>query len=123
MSARGTNGTANGHRGHASSSSSSSSSASASAAAVPLNSLLTSKVDDAITSADPHRGLGTTYLHTDHPLTTSRRRLDEIESSNPTGGVVPSINLATTFRQRNPGEASCKGDPNSFGLGYEYGRT
>jgi len=42
---------------------------------------------------------------------------------NPTGAVVVPISLATTFEQRTPGQATAVGDPNSFGMGYEYSRT
>ena len=42
---------------------------------------------------------------------------------NPTGAVVVPIPLATTFEQRTPGLATAVGDPNSFGMGYEYSRT
>ena len=74
-------------------------------------------LEEAITSADPYRGQGTTYLH---------GRMDaakDIASENPTGAVVVPISLATTFKQATPGQAMAKDDPNSFGLGYEYSRT
>lgn len=70
----------------------------------------------AIWNADPYRGSGTTYLHGDKPA-------NEIEAGNPTGAVVFPISVATTFRQSQPGLATAKDDPNSFGIGYEYSRT
>lgn len=42
---------------------------------------------------------------------------------NPSGAVVTPISLATTFKQKTPGQATSKDDPNSFGMGYEYSRT
>jgi len=75
-------------------------------------------VEDAIANADVFHCQGTTYLHIDNPLTT------EIENSaNPTGAVVPTISLATTFKQSEPGIPTQRNDPNSFGQGYEYSRT
>lgn len=44
-------------------------------------------------------------------------------AGNPSGAVVTPISLATTFKQAVPGQAVNPGDPNSFGLGYEYSRT
>jgi cystathionine gamma-lyase len=65
---------------------------------------------------DPYRGRGTVYLH-------NRNEKSDETLYNPSGAVVVPISLATTFKQRTPGEATCVGDPNSFGLGYEYSRT
>jgi hypothetical protein len=77
-------------------------------------------LQSAIASADIyHHGIGTTFLHIHNPLTEN---VDDA-ASNPTGAVVPSISLATTFRQSTPGEATAIDDPNSFGVGYEYSRT
>ncbi|KAL3800200.1 hypothetical protein HJC23_001121 [Cyclotella cryptica] len=77
-------------------------------------------LQSAIASADIyHHGVGTTFLHIHNPLTDN----DDDAASNPTGAVVPSISLATTFRQSTPGEATARDDPNSFGVGYEYSRT
>lgn len=76
------------------------------------------ELDRAIDEADPYRGQGTKYLHSqDH--TDPEQRIAE----NPTGAVVVPISLATTFRQATPGKATAASDPNSFGLGYEYSRT
>ncbi|KAL7488120.1 hypothetical protein ACHAW6_013724 [Cyclotella cf. meneghiniana] len=77
-------------------------------------------LQSAIASADIyHHGIGTTFLHIHNPLTDNVHDA----ASNPTGAVVPSISLATTFRQSTPGEATARNDPNSFGVGYEYSRT
>jgi len=73
-------------------------------------------LSQAMWDADPYRGLGTTYLHGDKPV-------NDTEAGNPTGAVVFPISLATTFRQSQPGLATAKDDPNSFGIGYEYSRT
>jgi cystathionine gamma-lyase len=67
---------------------------------------------------DPYHGQGTNYLHIKGDLHS-----DRIESENPSGAVVVPISLATTFRQKTPGEATASDDPNSFGAGYEYSRT
>lgn len=75
-------------------------------------------IQTAINAADPYRGQGTAYLHTQDGRDP---RGDQKE--NPTGAVVLPISLATTFRQAKPGEATAREDPNSFGVGYEYSRT
>lgn len=80
------------------------------------------ELQTAITSADIYRGVGTKFLHIHNPLAPNGNE-DKPDTSNPTGAVVPSISLATTFKQSTPGEASAKDDPNSFGLGFEYSRT
>ncbi len=71
--------------------------------------------------AEIYHGSGTTYLHTNNPLTSRYSDYSAVE--NPTGAVVPTISLATTFKQSTPGEPTARDDPNSFGLGYEYSRT
>lgn len=80
------------------------------------------KVSDAlkliIEEADPFRRQGTAYLHT-----RDDRNRDDAREENPTGAVVVPISVATTFEQRDPGVATAKDDPNSFGMGYEYSRT
>ena len=83
------------------------------------------ELQTAIASADIYRGVGTTFLHIHNPLTVDSNGSGnhDVDTSNPTGAVVPSISLATTFKQSTPGEASAKDDPNSFGLGFEYSRT
>jgi len=83
---------------------------------------MTSAVESAIAAADIYHGRGTTYLHIDNPL-TSNRDDKNASANNPTGAVVPSISLATTFKQSTPGEPSARNDPNSFGMGFEYSRT
>ena len=88
-----------------------------------ITSLLTSAVESAIASADVYHGTGTTYLHTDNPLSSSSHTEGSAAAANPTGAVVPAISLATTFKQSTPGEPSARDDPNSFGMGYEYSRT
>mmetsp|Transcript_4927 Transcript_4927/g.8889 ORF Transcript_4927/g.8889 Transcript_4927/m.8889 type:complete len:483 (-) Transcript_4927:129-1577(-) len=97
---------------------------------INLGSLMTSAVESAIAEADIYHGSGTTYLHIDNPLkvSSSSNNIDDKNSNsaahhNPTGAVVPPISLATTFKQSTPGEPSARGDPNSFGLGFEYSRT
>ena len=80
----------------------------------------TSIIESAIAAADIYHGSGTTYLHTDNPLTSTHAKTS---TSNPTGGVVPSISLSTTFKQSEPGIPNARDDPNSFGMGYEYSRT
>lgn len=81
----------------------------------------TPELQAAIAAADIyHHGVGTTFLHIDNPLQNGTQN---DSSSNPTGAVVPSISMATTFRQSTPGEATARDDPNSFGMGYEYSRT
>lgn len=82
-----------------------------------------STIESAIAAADIYHGSGTTYLHTDNPLTSSSNHAKTGSTSNPTGGVVPSISLATTFKQSEPGMPNARDDPNSFGMGYEYSRT
>lgn len=82
------------------------------------------ELQSAINSADPHHGVGTTFLHIHNPLNDDNGKNNNVnDTSNHTGGVVPAISMATTFRQSTPGEASAKDDPNSFGLGFEYSRT
>jgi cystathionine beta-lyase/cystathionine gamma-synthase len=82
------------------------------------------ELKSAIASADIYRGVGTTFLHIHNPLDGENGAHNgSVDNSNPTGAVVPSISLATTFKQSTPGEASAKDDPNSFGLGFEYSRT
>lgn len=81
------------------------------------------ELQSVINSADPHHGVGTTFLHIHNPLNDDNGENTNADASNHTGGVVPAINMATTFRQSTPGEASAKDDPNSFGLGFEYSRT
>eukprot|EP00956_Cyclotella_meneghiniana_P007371 scaffold10055_cov63-Cyclotella_meneghiniana.AAC.3 len=82
------------------------------------------ELQSAINSADPHHGVGTTFLHIHNPLNGDNGKNNNVnDTSNHTGGVVPAISMATTFRQSTPGEASAKDDPNSFGLGFEYSRT
>ena len=84
--------------------------------------LMDGTVASAVAVADaPYRGTGTGYLHTVHPLSSSPAA--NASSSNPTGAVVVPITLATTFRQPTPGQSTAPTDPDSFGLGYEYGRT
>ena len=78
-------------------------------------------VASAIAAADIYHNTGTTYLHINNPLTTSSASSNH--DANPTGAVVPTISLATTFRQNTPGEPMARDDPNSFGMGYEYSRT
>jgi len=75
-------------------------------------------IQKAIDGADPYRRQGTAYLHT-----RDDRNHDDPRAENPTGAVVVPISVATTFEQRDPGVATAKGDPNSFGAGYEYSRT
>jgi hypothetical protein len=82
------------------------------------------ELKSAIASADIYRGVGTTFLHIHNPLDGENGAHNgSVDNSNPTGAVVPSISLATTFKQSTPGEASAKDNPNSFGLGFEYSRT
>jgi hypothetical protein len=76
----------------------------------------------AIASADIYHNVGTTFLHINNPLEGNGEWGCD-DASNPTGAVVPSISMATTFRQATPGEPTARGDPNSFGLGFEYSRT
>jgi len=85
----------------------------------------TSNLESAIALADIYHGQGTTYLHIDNPLasTSTSTHTANSSSANPTGAVVPSISLATTFKQSTPGEPTARNDPNSFGMGYEYSRT
>mmetsp|Transcript_38965 Transcript_38965/g.58540 ORF Transcript_38965/g.58540 Transcript_38965/m.58540 type:complete len:460 (-) Transcript_38965:533-1912(-) len=83
------------------------------------NSNNSDNIKEAIESADPYRGQGTTYLHTKTPIKNEERN----DASNPTGAVVVPISLATTFKQSTPGEPTAINDPNSFGVGYEYSRT
>ena len=85
-----------------------------------INGLRTSAVESAIALADIYHGRGTTYLHTDNPLSSNRT---DSPAADPTGAVVPAISLATTFKQSTPGEPTARDDPNSFGMGYEYSRT
>jgi hypothetical protein len=81
-------------------------------------------VADAIAAADIYHTTGTTYLHIDNPLlSNSSASSSNHHDANPTGAVVPPISLATTFRQNTPGEPMARGDPNSFGMGFEYSRT
>lgn len=40
-----------------------------------------------------------------------------------TGAVVPPISLSTTFAQPSVGDLPGKGDPSSFGAGYDYSRS
>lgn len=75
-------------------------------------------IQTAIDSADPYRRQGTAYLHT-----RDDRSPDTARTENPSGAVVVPISVATTFEQRDPGVATAKDDPNSFGAGYEYSRT
>ena len=79
-------------------------------------------VQSAIDAADIYHSTGTTYLHIDNPLKKMHNKIDE-SAANPTGAVVPSISLATTFKQSTPGLSTARDDPNSFGMGYEYSRT
>lgn len=72
--------------------------------------------DTRFLSKDPYRGRGTVYLH-------NKNEKSDDDRYNPTGAVVVPISLATTFQQRTPGQATAVGDPNSFGMGYEYSRT
>lgn len=60
------------------------------------------------------KGQGTIYIHGGDAL---------VSTEHSTGSVVEPISLATTFRQQQPGVATAKQDPNSFGLGFEYSRT
>lgn len=69
-----------------------------------------------LNQTDPFRGCGTTYLH-------GRISNETHHLENVTGAVVVPISLATTFQQTTPGEPNARGDPNSFGMGYEYART
>jgi hypothetical protein len=73
----------------------------------------------AIKEADPFRRQGTAYLHTRDDRRYDNRRAENI----PTGAVVVPISVATTFEQRDPGVATAKDDPNSWGAGYEYSRS
>ena len=79
-------------------------------------------VQSAIDAADIYHSTGTTYLHIENPLKKMHNKIDE-SAANPTGAVVPSISLATTFKQSTPGLSTARDDPNSFGMGYEYSRT
>ena len=80
-----------------------------------------STVEDAIAKADIFHRQGTKYLHIINPLTATH---DVENSANPTGAVVvPTISLATTFKQSEPGIPTQMNDPSSFGKGYEYSRT
>ena len=63
------------------------------------------------------KGKGTIYIH------GGDTDANGTESLDPIGSVVEPISLATTFRQKSPGMATAKDDPNSFGLGFEYSRT
>lgn len=75
-------------------------------------------IQQAINDADPYRKQGTAYLHI-----RDDRNHDDPHTENPSGAVVVPISVATTFEQRDPGVATAKDDPNSFGAGYEYSRT
>lgn len=87
--------------------------------------LAAAAIETAIAAADVYHGKGTAYLHTDNPLQmSSKDRNDMAAANNPTGAVVEPICLATTFAQSGgPGVPNARDDPNSFGMGYEYGRT
>lgn len=66
-------------------------------------------VEAAIADAESYHGCGTTYLHIENPMraTVSAAAAAEVSNNhdgNPTGAVVPTISLATTFKQRTPGE-------------------
>lgn len=69
---------------------------------------------------DPYRGSGTIYIHSGPAQLTTN---EDDGRSNPTGAVVVPVTLATTFRQKTPGQPTAPDDPNSFGKGYEYSRT
>lgn len=75
---------------------------------VPPPSAIDETVEAAIAAAESYHGCGTTYLHVENPMrTVSAAAAAEVSNNhdeNPTGAVVPTISLATTFKQRTPGE-------------------
>lgn len=75
---------------------------------VPPPSAIDQTVEAAIAAAESYHGCGTTYLHgTMRTVSAAAAAAAEVSNNhdgNPTGAVVPAISLATTFKQRTPGE-------------------
>lgn len=77
---------------------------------VPPPSAIDQTVEAAIAAAESYHGCGTTYLHIENPVlrtvsaAAAAAEVSNNHDGNPTGAVVPAISLATTFKQRTPGE-------------------
>ena len=76
---------------------------------IPSPSAIDQTVEAAIAAAESYHGVGTTYLHVENPMRTvsaaaAAAAVSDSHDANPTGAVVPAISLATTFKQRTPGE-------------------
>ena len=74
---------------------------------VPPPSAIDQTVEAAIAAAESYHGCRTTYLHGTVSAAAAAAAAAEVSNNhdgNPTGAVVPAISLATTFKQRTPGE-------------------
>ena len=71
---------------------------------IPPPSAIDQTVEAAIAAAESYHGCGTTYLHGIPAAAAAAAEVSNNHDGNPTGAVVPAISLATTFKQRTPGE-------------------